>query len=1318
MKNVRRRTSLLVGVALLVWLGLSFAFDLPAGAMWQKDGAPLPQGAAGGTGRNATVGAGDWVEVTIELEGETAVEAFARAGGATAAKRNAARAIAQSRRESIEQAQEQITRAVTAPAIGAKVLFRLQSVYNGVVVQVASNKLDALRQLPGIKKVHVSEVVYPDANAALSFIGAPVAWATGMGTRGEGMKIGIIDSGIDYIHRNFGGAGAGYESNDRKVIGDAPGFPGAKIAGGHDFVGDDYNAGSTNTAQRMPQPDPDPMDCGGHGSSVASIAAGLGVNADDTTYTGSYDASTPFAALKIGPGVAPAAKLYSLRVFGCTGTTSSAVITQAIEWAVDPNKDGDFSDRLDVINLSLGSAFTSLETPYLAAVNNASLAGVVVAASAGNSGDTYYISGGPALAARAISVAASVDTGINTPALRVNSPANIAGLYEAGTAAFGPALTAAGVMGNLAATAPANACTALTNPQAIAGKIALLDRGGCDFVVKVRNAQAAGAIGVVVINNVAGAAIGMSGTATDIMIPSVMVRMEQGEALRNNLAAPVNVTLSNERFFRLDLADTLTSFTSRGPSTANSALKPDITAPGELTISVASVNSGAGERLFNGTSAAAPFVAGSLALLRQLHPDWTVEELKALAMNTADFDLFRNPNSGLPRYGLARIGAGRVALQHASQAAVVAYNADEGGVVSVSFGAPEVLGTATLKRTVRVVNKGASAVSYELAYTPITDTPGVAYSLPGGTSINVPTGGATTFDIQLTVTAAQMRHTRDASLDAIVNNFPRQFLNEESGYVTLTSATGPRLRVPVYAAPRPVATMSAVGTTLELNATGNAATITLQGEGLQTGGSFPADILSLVSPFELQAISPDEPTSTGLRNRADLKAVGVNSDLAAQGSIGASTIFFGVATHAPWTTPNEVGIEVLIDTNRDNTDDFVLFSGALFNPQNQLGDVFVSLLRRLPETTNRTQLPLNYFPADAYDTAPYNTDVMMLGVRAADLGLSDANPRFNYRVRGRYNGAEIDITPRLTYDAIRPGLNFGTQVIRPSLPGATIDVGVNGANFFNSNSSGVLLLHHHNAIGARAQTLTVPITRATVANSSAASFSAAAVAPESIVAAFGARLATGTANATGASLPTELLGTTVHVRDSRGAEQLAPLFFVSPTQVNYQMPPGVAAGSATVTITTGDGRNISTGTIQIVAAAPGLFSADASGRGLAAAVVLRIKADGTQTFEPVAQFDQMQQRFVAVPIDLGPEGEQVILLLFGTGVRFNSSLAAVTLRLGDTAAPISFAGAQGSFVGLDQINALLPRTLSGRGEVDVALTVDGRAANVVRINIK
>ncbi|MGH9802612.1 MAG: hypothetical protein ACRD82_19780, partial [Blastocatellia bacterium] len=154
----------------------------------------------------------------------------------------------------------------------------------------------------------------------------------------------------------------------------------------------------------------------------------------------------------------------------------------------------------------------------------------------------------------------------------------------------------------------------------------------------------------------------------------------------------------------------------------------------------------------------------------------------------------------------------------------------------------------------------------------------------------------------------------------------------------------------------------------------------------------------------------------------------------------------------------------------------------------------------------------------------------------------------------------------------------------------------------------------------------------------------------------------------------------------------------------------------TITATSGDG-SLSLGTVQISAVAPGLFAANANGLGVAAAVALRVKADGSQITEPVAQFDGM--KFISLPIDLGPPGEQVYLILFGTGERGLSTLAAVSLKVGGTDVPVLFVGVAPGFVGLDQINAgPLPRSLAGRGEVDVVLTVDGKAANTVKVSIK
>ena len=237
-----------------------------------------------------------------------------------------------------------------------------------------------------------------------------------------------------------------------------------------------------------------------------------------------------------------------------------------------------------------------------------------------------------------------------------------------------------------------------------------------------------------------------------------------------------------------------------------------------------------------------------------------------------------------------------------------------------------------------------------------------------------------------------------------------------------------------------------------------------------------------------------------------------------------------------------------------------------------------------------------------------------------------------------------------------------------------------------------------------------------VTNVSAASYSSATLASEAIVTAFGSNLAMATQTATTIPLPTSLAGTTVRVQVGAGMERLAPLFFVSPNQVNYQIPAGTAVDTATILITSGDG-SAAIETKRIAAVAPGLFSANASGQGVAAAVALRVKSDGRQSYEPVAQYDTTQNKFVSVPIDLGPETDQVFLILFGTGIRGRSNLSAVTASIGGTGSEVLFAGPQIGFVGLDQVNLRLPRSLAGRGEIDVALAVDGTAANIVKVNI-
>lgn len=225
------------------------------------------------------------------------------------------------------------------------------------------------------------------------------------------------------------------------------------------------------------------------------------------------------------------------------------------------------------------------------------------------------------------------------------------------------------------------------------------------------------------------------------------------------------------------------------------------------------------------------------------------------------------------------------------------------------------------------------------------------------------------------------------------------------------------------------------------------------------------------------------------------------------------------------------------------------------------------------------------------------------------------------------------------------------------------------------------------------------------------------LAAEAIASGYGTKLATATQPATMLPLTTNLAGTTVKVRDSAGAERLAPLFYVSATQVNYTVPAGTANGTATVTITSSDGT-VSTGLAQIQNVAPGLFTANQTGQGVAAANAVTVHADQSQSMQSVAQCDSSGKTCVPVPIDLGSASDQVYLQLYGTGIRQRSALANVTATIGPMSAKVSYAGAQGTFAGLDQVNVLIPAALRGSGQQVVVLSVDGQTANMVQIAIK
>ena len=237
-----------------------------------------------------------------------------------------------------------------------------------------------------------------------------------------------------------------------------------------------------------------------------------------------------------------------------------------------------------------------------------------------------------------------------------------------------------------------------------------------------------------------------------------------------------------------------------------------------------------------------------------------------------------------------------------------------------------------------------------------------------------------------------------------------------------------------------------------------------------------------------------------------------------------------------------------------------------------------------------------------------------------------------------------------------------------------------------------------------------------LAIASAARYRPGAAAPESIVSSFGSSLASGISQAAQQPLPTTLGGVTVKVRDAAGIERPAPLFFVSPSQINFQIPPGLAMGNAQVESFV-DGQLASRGTVQVKPTAPAIFSADSTGGGYPAAILLRYRGNDLVAAEAVFDYDPLRKQFAGRPIDPGPPGDTLFLVLYGTGLRQHGGLGTIGVTIGGVDAQVLFAGAQGDYLGLDQVNVRVPRELAGRGEVQLQLHVGGISANPVRIRM-
>jgi subtilisin family serine protease len=992
----------------------------------------------------------------------------------------------------------------------SRVLYRSHAALAAVTVVTDVKNYSTLTRLAGVTAVYPVSPKSPSNSYAVPLQGAPQAWESHTNL-GANSTVAIIDTGIDYTHKNFGGVGTVAEYDDSKAqLGEpvsAEEFPGDKVIGGYDFAGDDYNADPNSDAYNpVPSPDDWPLDCNGHGSHVAGTVAGYGVTGAGATYAGPYDTTTPFDTMRIGPGMAPEAKLYGFRVFGCDGSTD--LVGAAIDRAADPNQDGDTSDHVDVVNMSLGSDFGSPQDGDSVATEAASALGITMVVASGNANDVYDVGGSPGNAPSALTVAASQDEYAQVDTLTVSAPGSIADDYPAERSVAYDWANDDDLMGDVAqVTDPTNleGCDPLspTDAAAVTGKIAFVEwtdddnTRPCGSVQRSGNLADAGAIGFIFGDDSENFGAGITGSET---IPGVLVAKSGADAIRTELEADNTVTISGTSLGTFaqslpGLNDTIASFSSRGIGDAGN-VKPDVTAVGAT---VFSTGSGTGDQGINesGTSMATPMVAGTAALVKTAHPDWTAKQVKADIMNTAGQDLFTESNHSGDKYAPQRVGSGRIQVDSALDNDTLAYVTDDGGAVSASFGPQAVTEETTLEKTIKVENTGLTTRSYDVSFDDRTTVPGVEYSV-SPTSITLDPRSSKTVTLTLHLDPSAMTKTIDPTMPLLQATpgspaFPRQFQADASGLVEFSATNGgPDLRVPAYVAPRPASAMTQPDSLTMPAGDLQETLLPLSGQSVDQGSGDTA-IQSLVAGFELQAKSGPAPecsdeVTDGCVNfpderAADLKAVGATSDapqLVANGQdpLDDGYVYFAVNTQGRWRTPASAEeFDIYIDGDGDGQPDVVAFNTRLSDST----DIMVTELFDL-NAGEVTDVELTNASFGDTDTAAFDSDTLVMPVWLGAIPGVDADQsRINYAVYSfsPYQGAPVDSVgdPEwLSFDVLNPGVAlFGSYdgsaspLLYPDAESSVLNLRRDSTAYAEDGGMGAMVVHFHNALGDKTQ---------------------------------------------------------------------------------------------------------------------------------------------------------------------------------------------------------------------------------------------------------
>ena len=946
-------------------------------------------------------------------------------GGELAKATGAVRKAAADHRQRIGESQAAL--ASNIASVGGRELARVQVAHNAIAVRIDASQLTQLAAIPGVARVQPVLNYEMTLTETVPYVGATAVHASGRD--GAGVKVAVLDSGIDYLHAGLFGSGnpAEFAANNPDII--EPGtFPTAKVVGGYDFVGSSW----TGAAGGPPLvPDPDPLDAGpgrGHGTHVAHIIAGKG-------------------------GVAPGASLYAVKVCSSVSTSCSGIaLLQGMDFALDPNGDGDTADAVDVINMSLGSNYGQIEDDLSLASTNAVKLGVIVVASAGNGGNKPYIVGSPSIAPGVISVAQTQVPSAQQIPLVIDSPPAIAGTYpNTATVEWAPITTGFSGEVKLASQAIGTpgasnlACDALP-AGSLAGKVALADRGTCAVSIKVHNAATAGAIGVLIANNAPGDAPSFSFGGPIPFTPAQTLILTQsvGALIKANITAPVVVTVPP---VGIPLVGSIVNSSSRGPSISGQSIKPEIGAPGGSVS--AEAGTGTGETAFGGTSGAAPMVAGAAALMRQAYPNRSPEKIKAMLMNSAETVVYTNPAllSG-ELAPITRIGAGELRVDRAIAQTAIAWNRATKSA-ALSFGALEVESHMVVERTLRIENFANTARNF-------TITPSFRYA-------NDEASGAVKVQVRSRVHVSARGH-EDIDVKLIIdpNKLPTWTLNggslggdgaalngpEYDGYITLTAGTE-EISVPWHVLPR-----KAAETDTELSQRGNPGpSLKLRNRGAEVG---EFDVFSLIGVSK--RIPRSELPGPGDNFAViDMRSVGVRHLTTAQTGLPFAVLEFAINTNGRRAHPNyPAEFDVYLDTTGDGVPDFVVFNaengGFGATGQN------VTFLANLSTGTATA-----FFFTDA----DLNSGNVIMTVPMPAMGLAEGTT-VGIDVFAFDNYFSGQLTDEITGMRFTPGIpRFGVVGLPfgavPSHGSATI--GVTTATLPNtlSSESGLLMMYRRNA---------------------------------------------------------------------------------------------------------------------------------------------------------------------------------------------------------------------------------------------------------------